>query len=88
MLSKVCEVFTKEYRKETAYQEFTAKIIRYFKLNNNSESVEDKVERLKGKKYMLLQLDFLRFLMFVAMSNYAVAFLASNYYCICFYCPI
>lgn len=26
--------------------------------------------------------------MFVAMSNYAVAFLASNYYCICFYCPI
>ena len=52
MLSKVCEVFTKEYRKETAYQEFTAKIIRYFKLNNNSESVEDKVERLKGKKYV------------------------------------
>lgn len=51
MLSKVCEVFTKEYRKETAYQEFTAKIIRYFKLNN-SESVEDKVERLKGKKYV------------------------------------
>ena len=49
MLSKVCEVFTKEYRKETAYQEFTAK---YFKLNNNSESVEDKVERLKGKKYV------------------------------------
>ncbi len=47
MLSKVCEVFTKEYRKETAYQEFTAKMIQYFKLNNNSESVEDKVERLK-----------------------------------------
>ena len=46
MLSKVCEVFTKEYRKETAYQEFTAKMIQYFKLNNNSESVEDKVERL------------------------------------------
>ena len=52
MLSKVCEVFTKEYRKETAYQEFTAKMIQYFKLNNNSESVEDKVERLKGKKYV------------------------------------
>ena len=50
MLSKVCEVFTKEYRKETAYQEFTAKMIQYFKLNNNSESVADKVERLKGKK--------------------------------------
>ena len=50
MLSKVCEVFTKEYRKETAYQEFTAKMIQYFKLNNNSE--EDKVERLKGKKYV------------------------------------
>ena len=52
MLSKVCEVFTKEYRKETAYQEFTAKMIQYFKLNNNSESVEDKVERLQGKKYV------------------------------------
>ena len=52
MLSKVSEVFTKEYRKETAYQEFTAKMIQYFKLNNNSESVEDKVERLKGKKYV------------------------------------
>ena len=52
MLSKVCEVFTKEYRKETSYQEFTAKMIQYFKLNNNSESVEDKVERLKGKKYV------------------------------------
>lgn len=52
MLSKVCEAFTKEYRKETAYQEFTAKMIQYFKLNNNSESVEDKVERLKGKKYV------------------------------------
>lgn len=52
MLSKVCEVFTKEYRKETAYQEFTAKMIQYVKLNNNSESVEDKVERLKGKKYV------------------------------------
>ena len=52
MLSKVCEVFTKEYRKETAYQEFTAKMIQYFKLNNNSESVEDNVERLKGKKYV------------------------------------
>lgn len=52
MLSKVCEVFTKEFRKETAYQEFTAKMIQYFKLNNNSESVEDKVERLKGKKYV------------------------------------
>ena len=52
MLSKVCEVFTKEYRKETAYQEFTAKMIQYFKLNNNSESVEDKVDRLKGKKYV------------------------------------
>lgn len=52
MLSKVCEVFTKEYRKETAYQKFTAKMIQYFKLNNNSESVEDKVERLKEKKYV------------------------------------
>ena len=45
-------IIIKEYRKETAYQEFTAKMIQYFKLNNNSESVEDKVERLKGKKYV------------------------------------
>lgn len=129
MLSKVCEVFTKEYRKETAYQEFTAKMIQYFKLNNNSESVEDKVERLKGKKYVsnfgmnikneyeflrkqvkekyfneadeqhkidghkicacitgaLLKIKLIDFKMndkvpaSIAMSNYAVAFLASNY---------
>lgn len=52
MLSKVCEVFTKEYRKETAYQEFVSKMLCCYKLNNNSESVERKVERLQKENYV------------------------------------
>lgn len=51
MFSKVCEVFTKEYRKETDYREFTSRMLYRYKLNNNSESVEDKVERLKKSGY-------------------------------------
>lgn len=50
MLKKVCEVFTKEYRKETEYREFTSGMLHCFKLNN-SEDVENKVERLRKKGY-------------------------------------
>lgn len=32
MLRKICEVFTKEYRKETEYREFVSKMIHCFKL--------------------------------------------------------
>lgn len=52
MLRKVCEVFTKEYRKETEYREFMEKMLYRFELNNNSEDVEQKVRRLSDKNFV------------------------------------
>lgn len=51
MLRKICEVFTKEYRKKTEYREFVSKMIHYFKLNDNGEDIEDKVARLQKKGF-------------------------------------
>lgn len=52
MLSKVCEVFTKEYRKETVYRDFAFKMLHNFKLKNKSESVETKVKRLSDINFV------------------------------------
>ena len=52
MLNKVCEVFTKEYRKETKYREFMEKMLHSFELNNKSEDVEKKVKRLVDKNFV------------------------------------
>lgn len=52
MLSKVREVFTKEYREETEYREFLEKMLHNFELNNQSESVEEKVKRLTDKSFI------------------------------------
>lgn len=52
MLSKVREVFTKEYREETNYREFVSKMLHDFKLKNKSESVEDKIKRLSDKNFV------------------------------------
>ena len=49
MLSKVREVFTKEYKKETDYMEIEYSMLHNFKLKNKSESVEDKIKRLSDK---------------------------------------
>ena len=49
MLRKICEVFTKEYRKETEYREFVSKMAYQFKLND--EDIEDKVARLQRKVF-------------------------------------
>ena len=49
MLRKICEVFTKEYRKETEYREFVSKMIHCFKLNDNGEDIEDKEQRFTRK---------------------------------------
>lgn len=51
MLRKICEVFTKEYRKETEYREFVSKMAYQFKLNDDSEDIEDKVARLQRKVF-------------------------------------
>lgn len=51
MLSKVREVFTREYKEETEYREFTNKMLQHFKLKNTSESIEDKVKRLSDENF-------------------------------------
>lgn len=52
MLSKVREVFTKEYREETNYREFTFNKLHCFKLKNKSESIDDKIKRLSDKEFV------------------------------------
>ena len=52
MLSKVREVFTKEYREETSYREVAFNMLHNFKLKNKSESVEDKIKRLSDKNFV------------------------------------
>ena len=52
MLSKVREVFTKEYREETNYREFASKMLHNFRLKNRSESVEEKIKRLSDKNFV------------------------------------
>lgn len=52
MLSKVREVFTKEYREETNYRELAVQMLQNFRLKNTSESVEDKIKRLSDKGFI------------------------------------
>ena len=52
MLSKVHEIFTKEYREETSYREMAFKMLHNFKLKSTSESVEDKMKRLSDKNFV------------------------------------
>ena len=52
MLSKVREVFTKEYREETNYREMAFKMLHKYKIKNTSESVEDKIKRLSDKNFV------------------------------------
>lgn len=51
MLRKICEVFTKEYRKETEYREFMSGMANRFKLNDGGEDIENKVARLQKKGF-------------------------------------
>ena len=52
MLSKVREVYTKEYREETNYRELAFQMLQNFRLKNTSESVEDKIKRLSDKNFV------------------------------------
>ena len=52
MLSKVREVFTKEYGEETNYRELAFQMLQNFRLKNTSESVEDKIKRLSDKNFV------------------------------------
>jgi uncharacterized protein YeeX (DUF496 family) len=49
MLNKILEVFTREYKKETEYQEFIETMRNKFKLNCGMEDVEKKIELFKDK---------------------------------------
>ncbi|MBQ8117263.1 MAG: hypothetical protein IJ794_00505 [Lachnospiraceae bacterium] len=51
MLKEVREVFTKEFRDEVEYREFMQKKLYSFKLNNQSEAVEDIIKRLQDKNF-------------------------------------
>lgn len=52
MLSKMYEVFTKDYKEETEFREFCRSSIQHFKLKTVSESVEEKVKRLSDKEFV------------------------------------
>lgn len=51
MLKEVSKVFTKEYRRETEYQEFLQSFISRIKLSNCSESVTTILDRLREVGY-------------------------------------
>ena len=51
LLNPILQVFTKEYKKETEYQIFMEKHKNIFKLNDDSEPIEDKINRLKNKNF-------------------------------------
>ena len=52
MFGRIREVFTKKYKKETEYREFVGKMLHRFELNNESEKIKEKVERLKNKGFI------------------------------------
>ena len=51
MLKDVMEVFSRDYAKETLYREKTKQAVDSFKLKNNAEAIEDKIERLRSINY-------------------------------------
>lgn len=52
MLSKLCEVFTKEYKEETEYREFMENTLHSCELNDKSEDINEKVKRLVDKNFV------------------------------------
>ena len=52
MLKEIKYVFSKEYKEDTDYYEFILKMRKYIKLNCPSESVDDKVQRLKDLNFI------------------------------------
>lgn len=52
MFRNIAEVFTEEYKEGTEYLELKNKMKPLIKLKNASESMDDKVERLKARGYI------------------------------------
>lgn len=51
MLQEISRVFTKQYQDDVAFLEFKYKMRQYVKLKNESESIDNKIERLKNCGY-------------------------------------
>lgn len=51
IFSKILEVFTKEYRKETEYREFQKDNINRFKLKSDNYNIEESIESLRRNKF-------------------------------------
>ena len=84
MLRKICEVFTKEYRKETEYIEFMSKMINHFRLNDDAENIEDKVARLQKKGFLIRQNIYLIFITTKNLHNmidYYIVFVKKGDFC-------
>lgn len=51
MLQEIKKVFSKEYQEDIKFLEFKNLMRQYVKLKNESESIDDKIERLKTLGY-------------------------------------
>lgn len=51
MISQLREVFSKDYAKETFFRKKTLEAVNVFKLKNQSESIEEKIARLRDSGY-------------------------------------
>lgn len=52
MLAKIFEVFTKQYKEETKYREFLKSKLNSFKLENNDEDAEYKLQTLINSNFV------------------------------------
>ena len=52
MLQEIKKVFSKEYQEDVKFLEFKNSMRQYVKLRNESESIDDKIERLKTLGYI------------------------------------
>lgn len=52
MLQEIKRVFTKEYQNDVNYLEFKYQMRQYVKLMNESEKIDNKIERLREKGYI------------------------------------
>lgn len=51
MLTKIKDVFTKEYQQEIQYRAFLVQSLSYFKLKTQSEDVDTNINRLRNREF-------------------------------------
>lgn len=52
MLQEIKEVFSKQYQEDVKQLEFERSMRQYVKLNNESESIDDKIDRLRAMDFV------------------------------------